>query len=178
MSIGFQVVGSYSWLPGPCNSIVRPSVRQRPETIHMSVQGAKRRPMSLSSSWHSLCGNRCDAMEVEDVVAVQGVMDSIDKAVREIARATRRAAIDGYLGSSKAASTNRSGDIQKALDVVANDLMKRHLYESNAVSFMASEEEDEPLICPISNGLTVVFDPLDGSRNIDASYVIRFFISY
>ena len=50
-----------------------------------------------------------------------------------------------------------------------NDVIKRALSESGVVGLIASEEEDEPVVLNDHGRLVVVFDPLDGSRNIDAS---------
>ena len=60
-----------------------------------------------------------------------------------------------------------------------NEVMKEVLSESGVVRVMASEEEDGPIEVPSSRlsgfagssdgGFAVVFDPLDGSRNIEVS---------
>ena len=61
-----------------------------------------------------------------------------------------------------------------------NEVMKEVLSESGAVRVMASEEDDGPIEVPSSRllggssgcrggGFAVVFDPLDGSRNIEVS---------
>ncbi|KAL3687861.1 hypothetical protein R1sor_014170 [Riccia sorocarpa] len=64
--------------------------------------------------------------------------------------------------------TSASRDAPKPLDIVANDIIKAALRKSGNVAALASEEEDSPVW--IGEGqYVVVFDPLDGSRNIDAS---------
>ena len=50
-----------------------------------------------------------------------------------------------------------------------NDIIKKALQGSNKVSAIASEEEDSPVWFNDDGPYVVVFDPLDGSRNIDAS---------
>lgn len=57
------------------------------------------------------------------------------------------------------------------LRVPQNDIMKQALTDSGVVSVMANEEDDEPLHVPggPQRGLVAVFDPLDGSRNIEVS---------
>lgn len=59
-------------------------------------------------------------------------------------------------------------DAPKPLDIVANNIIKSALQSSGKVAAIASEEDDRPIW--IGEGpYVVVFDPLDGSRNIDAS---------
>jgi fructose-1,6-bisphosphatase I len=59
-------------------------------------------------------------------------------------------------------------DAPKPLDIVANNIIKAALQSSGKVAAIASEEDDRPIW--IGEGpYVVVFDPLDGSRNIDAS---------
>lgn len=55
-----------------------------------------------------------------------------------------------------------------------NEVMKKALEGTRRVSLMASEEDDEPVSVQSAQGrkggsYVAVFDPLDGSRNIDAS---------
>ncbi|GLJ43479.1 hypothetical protein SUGI_0904030 [Cryptomeria japonica] len=70
---------------------------------------------------------------------------------------------------SLAAGSNTGRDSPKPLDIVSNDIIKYSLQSSGKVAVMASEEDDLP-VWLINNGpYVVVFDPLDGSRNIDAS---------
>ncbi|KAL2629906.1 hypothetical protein R1flu_014592 [Riccia fluitans] len=59
-------------------------------------------------------------------------------------------------------------DAPKPLDIVANDIIKAALWKSGNVAALASEEEDSPVWIGVGQ-YVVVFDPLDGSRNIDAS---------
>ncbi|CAG8782074.1 32577_t:CDS:2, partial [Racocetra persica] len=65
---------------------------------------------------------------------------------------------------------NISGDEQKKLDVISNEIFINALRSSGKVAVMVSEENDEAII--VEEGLKgkycVVFDPLDGSSNIDA----------
>ncbi|CAG8480786.1 6827_t:CDS:2 [Acaulospora colombiana] len=69
-----------------------------------------------------------------------------------------------------AGTQNISGDDQKKLDIISNEIFINALRSSGKVSVMVSEENDEAII--VEEGLKgkycVVFDPLDGSSNIDA----------
>ncbi len=67
------------------------------------------------------------------------------------------------------------GEEQQKLDVLANDVMKQAFGNTGRVSIMASEEEAEPILAP--NGANegkyvLLFDPLDGSSNIDVNVSI------
>jgi hypothetical protein len=59
-------------------------------------------------------------------------------------------------------------------DTMQNDIMKAVLSANPSMAVMASEEDDAAIPCNTSSssnsgGYAVVFDPLDGSRNIDAA---------
>src|SRR5262249_17214398 len=62
------------------------------------------------------------------------------------------------------------GEVQQKLDVYANDMMLHSLSVRESVAMMASEENEQPLLAhggsPHAKYI-VVFDPLDGSSNID-----------
>ncbi|XP_058081018.1 fructose-1,6-bisphosphatase, chloroplastic [Magnolia sinica] len=60
-------------------------------------------------------------------------------------------------------------DIPKPLDIVSNDIILSSLRSSGKVSVMASEEDPVPVWIADDGPFVVVTDPLDGSRNIDAS---------
>jgi len=69
-------------------------------------------------------------------------------------------------------TANADGDDQKALDVIADDMIHRALSEIGDVAAYLSEEQDNAL--PIHEGGTVIVasDPLDGSSNIDTNVSI------
>lgn len=59
---------------------------------------------------------------------------------------------------------------QKKLDVFSNDIFINCLKFSDQVYLMVSEEEEDAIILSDKkSGYCVVFDPLDGSSNIDAN---------
>lgn len=66
--------------------------------------------------------------------------------------------------------TTTTGEDQKKLDVVSNIVFSNCLRSSGRTGVIASEEEDEPVFVEetYSGNYVVVFDPLDGSSNIDA----------
>ncbi|KZV18537.1 fructose-1,6-bisphosphatase, chloroplastic [Dorcoceras hygrometricum] len=66
---------------------------------------------------------------------------------------------------------NIQGEDQKKLDVIANELFCNSLRASGRTGIIASEEEDVPVAVEetYSGNYIVVFDPVDGSANIDTS---------
>jgi fructose-1,6-bisphosphatase I len=85
-----------------------------------------------------------------------------------IASAVRRAGLINILGS--AGVVNVQGEEQQKLDVFANDALKNSMSHTGRVCVMASEEDEEliPIAEEIPHGkYAVLFDPLDGSSNID-----------
>lgn len=91
---------------------------------------------------------------------------AIADACIEISSLVASGPLAGELGEDK--GDNADGDTQKALDLIANDLLIEALYDA-PVSCLVSEELEEP--CPINKGapLFVATDPLDGSSNIDTN---------
>ena len=69
-----------------------------------------------------------------------------------------------------AGETNVQGEEQKKLDVLSNDIMINALRASGKTAVLVSEENEEAIIVEekYRGRYCVVFDPLDGSSNIDA----------
>jgi fructose-1,6-bisphosphatase I len=85
-----------------------------------------------------------------------------------IASAVRRAGLINILGT--AGAINVQGEEQQKLDVFANEALKNSMSHTGRVCVMASEEDEEliPAAENIPQGkYAVLFDPLDGSSNID-----------
>ena len=98
------------------------------------------------------------------------VIGAIALATKAIAHKVRRARLQDVLG--EVGSDNIHGEAQQKLDVLSNELILQCLSRCPSVGVCASEEEDEPvLVRPLSDGgrFCVVFDPLDGSSNIDVA---------
>ena len=83
------------------------------------------------------------------------------------------AATTGTSGASAAAgSINVQGEVQKKLDVISNEMFLRANEWGGHLAGMASEEMEEPYSIPASfprGKYLLVFDPLDGSSNIDVN---------
>lgn len=88
---------------------------------------------------------------------------------KEIAATVSRGELSGVLGV--AGSENVQGETQKELDIITNDILVNHMKVSGLVAGMGSEEVDDPINVPaIERGeYLLMFDPLDGSSNIDVN---------
>ncbi len=88
---------------------------------------------------------------------------------KEIATIVNRGELSGVLGV--AGSENVQGETQKELDIITNDIMADHLSLSGLVAGMGSEEVDDPIDVPAQERgeYLLMFDPLDGSSNIDVN---------
>ncbi|XP_027349348.1 fructose-1,6-bisphosphatase, chloroplastic [Abrus precatorius] len=97
------------------------------------------------------------------------VLSSISMACKQIASLVQRANISNLTGVQGA--VNVQGEDQKKLDVVSNEVFSNCLRSSGRTGIIASEEEDVPVAVEesYSGNYIVVFDPLDGSSNIDAA---------
>ncbi len=95
------------------------------------------------------------------------LLNTIMTACKDIAFRLDQGALAGILGA--AGTSNVQGEDQKALDVISNDLLKDSLLASGVVRGIASEEEDLPVAGSADGKYLVLFDPLDGSSNIDVN---------
>mmetsp|Transcript_26237 Transcript_26237/g.57275 ORF Transcript_26237/g.57275 Transcript_26237/m.57275 type:complete len:246 (-) Transcript_26237:4709-5446(-) len=96
------------------------------------------------------------------------LLSSIQLACKTISTAVRKAGILGMYGLE--GSVNVQGEEVKKLDILSHDNFVQALRYSTKVSVMVSEEVEEPIVLQESKGrYCVVFDPLDGSSNIDCN---------
>ncbi|KZV18536.1 fructose-1,6-bisphosphatase, chloroplastic-like [Dorcoceras hygrometricum] len=97
------------------------------------------------------------------------VLSSISLACKKIASLLQRSNIVNLTGAQ--GTMNIQGEDQKKLDVIANELFCDSLRSSGRTGIIASEEEDVPVAVEetYSGNYIVVFDPIDGSANIDTS---------
>lgn len=102
--------------------------------------------------------------------ALQSVVVSMAAASAEIAGVLRVAPIAGQTGL--AGHTNVQGEAQKALDVISNDIVLKHLGDNSAVSILVSEELDEAVHFENEGAYLVATDPLDGSSNLDVNVTV------
>ncbi|KAG9050106.1 Fructose-1,6-bisphosphatase [Tulasnella sp. UAMH 9824] len=96
------------------------------------------------------------------------LLNAIQVTSKFIATNVRKARLINLVGL--AGETNVQGEEQKKLDVLSNDIMVNALRASGKTAVLVSEELDEAIIIEkrLRGKYCVVFDPLDGSSNIDA----------
>jgi len=88
----------------------------------------------------------------------------------EISALVRTAPLAGLTGL--AGTANVQGEAQKPLDVASNDIFLRAMRNVAAVSWAVSEEVDEAIAVNPGGTLGVLFDPLDGSSNLDVNVTV------
>jgi fructose-1,6-bisphosphatase I len=96
------------------------------------------------------------------------VFAAIAEATSGIASKIRLAGLGDVYGA--AGAVNVQGEQQQKLDIFANDEMIAKLGRVAAVAAVVSEEDEEPIAFSHSGAeYAVIFDPLDGSSNIDVN---------
>jgi fructose-1,6-bisphosphatase I len=96
------------------------------------------------------------------------ILSAISLAAKAIAYKVRVARIEDVLGDH--GSANIHGESQQKLDVIANDIIMTCLGSRPSLAVVASEEDDEPTLLRTGaegGKYCVIFDPLDGSSNLD-----------
>ncbi|MHC4427466.1 MAG: class 1 fructose-bisphosphatase [Planctomycetota bacterium] len=96
------------------------------------------------------------------------VLSAMTLSAKIIASKIRRARLEPVLGAMGV--ENVSGDEQQKLDVIANETLLRALGTRAGVALLASEESEKPIILKPEGEqrYCILFDPLDGSSNLDA----------
>jgi fructose-1,6-bisphosphatase I len=98
------------------------------------------------------------------------LLSGITLATKIVAAQVRRAGLTGIVGVTR--ETNVQGETVQKLDVIANETLLQFLGNRGNVAIMASEENADPVIVERDRKhgkYVVVFDPLDGSSNIDVN---------
>ncbi|KZE25401.1 class 1 fructose-bisphosphatase [Crenobacter luteus] len=98
------------------------------------------------------------------------LIETVARACKAISHAVNKGALAGVLG--EAGTGNIQGEAQKKLDVIANDVLLEANEWGGSLAGMASEEMDLPYAIPgqyPKGAYLLLFDPLDGSSNIDVN---------
>ena len=98
------------------------------------------------------------------------LIEVVARACKSISIAVGKGALGGVLGA--AGSTNVQGEAQKKLDVLSNEILLEANEWGGHLAALASEEMDDPHPIPHrypKGEYLLVFDPLDGSSNIDVN---------
>jgi fructose-1,6-bisphosphatase I len=102
---------------------------------------------------------------------LQDLLVSLTNTCVTLSDEVAQGALIGILGS--AGTGNVQGEVQQKLDVIANDLLIAGVQSCPSLAGIASEEIEDPL--PVGKGIgdyLLLFDPLDGSSNIDVNVSI------
>ena len=104
-------------------------------------------------------------------LGLQDLLIALTNTCTTLSNEVAQGALIGILGS--AGTGNVQGEVQQKLDVIANDLLIAGVQSCQSLAGIASEEIEDPL--PVGKGVgdyLLLFDPLDGSSNIDVNVSI------
>jgi fructose-1,6-bisphosphatase I/sedoheptulose-1,7-bisphosphatase len=104
---------------------------------------------------------------------LNALVTDVSLACKAIARKVAFGELAGVLGN--AGSDNVQGEQQKTLDVLSNQLFIRATEWGGHLAGMASEEMEQPYTLPPQHPrgkYLLLFDPLDGSSNIDVNVAV------
>merc|ERR1719401_3011512 len=120
---------------------------------------------------------------------IQSIFNSIQEATKVISKLVNRAPLSQAELLGLQGEINVQGEDQKKLDVITNDVLKKALQYTGKLGTLASEEEDAPVpgqtrtddgevvsvgdpVLAEAGKYVCVFDPLDGSSNVDAGIAV------
>jgi fructose-1,6-bisphosphatase I len=101
------------------------------------------------------------------------LLEVVARACKSISHAVNKGALGGVLGSAE--SENVQGEVQKKLDIIANEVLLEANEWGGHLAAMASEEMDSIYVVPNrypQGEYLLMFDPLEGSSNIDVNVSI------
>eukprot|EP00934_Nitzschia_sp_Nitz4_P001283 Nitzschia sp. Nitz4//scaffold341_size29662//5718//7321//NITZ4_008036-RA/size29662-augustus-gene-0.9-mRNA-1//1//CDS//3329548540//1283//frame0 len=145
--------------------------------ISSSFRPKKKNLKSFQRYLEIECWKRADLRDLEKV------LQAVAESCKQINRIVQRAQTDDLYGAAVGKDGNQleenvQGEVQQQLDVLCNTIMLRAFCgSSSSIHSVASEEEDKPRCCSdvmadsafAIGDYIAVFDPLDGSKNIDSS---------
>ncbi|WP_295851129.1 class 1 fructose-bisphosphatase [uncultured Xylophilus sp.] len=101
------------------------------------------------------------------------LLEVVARACKSISQAVNKGALGGVLGTAE--SENVQGEVQKKLDIISNEVLIEANEWGGHLAAMASEEMDSIHLVPSrypQGEYLLLFDPLDGSSNIDVNVSI------
>ena len=101
------------------------------------------------------------------------LLEVVARACKSISHAVNKGALGGVLGTAQ--SENVQGEVQKKLDIIANEVLIEANEWGGHLAAMASEEMEGIHVVPNrypQGEYLLLFDPLDGSSNIDVNVSI------
>jgi fructose-1,6-bisphosphatase I len=106
----------------------------------------------------------CSALQTPDGTAVAAVIAAVAGAAIELADLIAAGPLAGITGRNS--GVNPDGDLQKDIDVAADEMMRGAL-RATPVAAILSEESELPEMLDAGAPLCVAIDPLDGSANLE-----------
>ncbi len=115
----------------------------------------------------------------EELSELSQLISGIQTAAKAISNLVKRSQLPSSAVLGLEGAVNVQGEDQKKLDVITNNVLKNALKYTGKVGIVASEEEDVPMnvmseestkevVYEEGSKYVTVFDPLDGSSNVDA----------
>ena len=127
----------------------------------------------MSSSTHTNFKQYLASAKPAGVPIPAGLQDLLTAVVNTcstLSHEVAQGALIGLLGS--AGTGNVQGEVQQKLDIIANDLLIDGVKDCKALAGLASEEMELPIPVQGTGDYLLLFDPLDGSSNIDVNVSI------
>ncbi|CCE92388.1 fructose 1,6-bisphosphate 1-phosphatase TDEL_0E01450 [Torulaspora delbrueckii] len=104
------------------------------------------------------------------------LLNALQFAFKFISQTIRRAELVHLIGL--AGASNSTGDEQKKLDVLGDEIFINAMKGSGNVKVLVSEEQEDLILFPTANGTyAVCCDPIDGSSNLDAGVSVGTIVS-
>jgi len=127
----------------------------------------------LSSSSHTNFKQYLGSAKPKGVAIPAGLQElllAVINTCSTLSHEVAQGALIGLLGS--AGSGNVQGEVQQKLDIIANDQLMDGVKGCKALAGLASEEMELPVPVQSTGDYLLLFDPLDGSSNIDVNVSI------
>jgi fructose-1,6-bisphosphatase I len=127
----------------------------------------------LSSSTHTHFKQylaRAKPKGAEVPAGLQDLLLAVVNTCSTLSHEVAQGALIGLLGS--AGTGNVQGEVQQKLDIIANDLLIDGVKGCKSLAGLASEEMELPVPVQGTGDYLLLFDPLDGSSNIDVNVSI------
>jgi len=127
----------------------------------------------LSSNTHANFKQYLASANPKGVAVPAGLQDLLSDVVSTcstLSHEVAQGALIGLLGS--AGTGNVQGEVQQKLDIIANDLLIEGVKGCKSLAGLASEEMELPVPVQGTGDYLLLFDPLDGSSNIDVNVSI------
>lgn len=129
--------------------------------------------MPRSAKTNAACPTPSHVSLNEHLLTKGNISDALRHLILDIARAAKY--IQFALRTTQAGlsgTRNTFGEEQLKLDVVSDDIIRRHLCQSRLVASFASEEQKDIIELDSKAPFSVVYDPLDGSSLVEANFAI------